>query len=458
MTVIGGTAALIGQQYGVLGVSPMDCCGTAQGCGPDTMNLNAADINFICTEDIANFGMNLWDLVFTIAHEDGHTFGLAHNNRNQDIMYWAESGGETAGGLTWGAGTTRSGEQNCSANNYQDDCIDLTKAIGGGCPGHETTPPTVTITSPANNATLPAGPVAVTVDASDASGVVKVEMYVDTALKSTLVASPWSFDLLGVSAGAHQLVAKATDLYGTVGTSAAVTVTVSAPQPQCTVDADCGPGKRCVTGTCVAAPQCVADADCGANQWCVNNKCVAPSCVADSDCPNGLTCVANTCQSSQPTGAVFGADCDLNTDCQSGMCVSGTQHYCTQTCNPASPCPTGYSCQSDVCIADGIPPGATGSPCTKNSDCRTGICVDGSGDGYCTEVCHTGGPACPNGGDCAVAGDGATYLCGPTPVVVTPSGNTSGGCAAAPVGPAPIAGAVALLGLLGLARRRRSGR
>ncbi|HEV2722291.1 MAG TPA: Ig-like domain-containing protein, partial [Thermoanaerobaculia bacterium] len=92
----------------------------------------------------------------------------------------------------------------------------------------DTTPPTTSITAPANGATV-SGTVSVTASASDNVGVSKVEFYLDGALKTTDTASPytWSWDTTASANGSHSLVTKAYDAAGNVGTSATVTVTVS---------------------------------------------------------------------------------------------------------------------------------------------------------------------------------------------------------------------------------------
>jgi len=97
-------------------------------------------------------------------------------------------------------------------------------------PTADTTPPVVTITSPANGATA-SGSLTVSVTATDAGGVASVTLYLDGALVGTDVLSPYTFVLntTPYTAGTHTLVAKATDVAGNVGTSAAVTFTVAAP-------------------------------------------------------------------------------------------------------------------------------------------------------------------------------------------------------------------------------------
>jgi len=93
----------------------------------------------------------------------------------------------------------------------------------------DTTPPTTSITAPANGATVSGTAVSVTASASDNVGVTKVEFYLDGALKSTDTTSPyaWTWDSTTAANGSHTLVSKAYDAAGNVGTSATITVTVS---------------------------------------------------------------------------------------------------------------------------------------------------------------------------------------------------------------------------------------
>ena len=92
---------------------------------------------------------------------------------------------------------------------------------------NDTKPPTVTITSPLNNATV-SRTKTVTAKASDNVGVKKVEFYVDGELQATDTASPWSFiwNTASQTNGAHTLSAWAYDASGNVGKSSTVSVTV----------------------------------------------------------------------------------------------------------------------------------------------------------------------------------------------------------------------------------------
>jgi len=105
----------------------------------------------------------------------------------------------------------------------------LANGTGGGG-GGDTTAPTVSITSPANGATV-VGTISINATASDNVGVTKVEFYVDGALKSTDTTSPYSYswDSSSVANGSHSLTAKAYDAALNVGTSSAINVTVNNP-------------------------------------------------------------------------------------------------------------------------------------------------------------------------------------------------------------------------------------
>src|SRR5713226_3357487 len=93
------------------------------------------------------------------------------------------------------------------------------------------TPPTVTITGPANNAVFiaPAN-ITVTATAGDADGnVAKVDFFDGATLVGTATAAPFGVTLANVAAGAHTLTAIATDNLGLSTTSAGVSIQVDGP-------------------------------------------------------------------------------------------------------------------------------------------------------------------------------------------------------------------------------------
>ena len=98
--------------------------------------------------------------------------------------------------------------------------------VKGGGGGNQS--PTVSISSPANNATFTAGAtVTITATAADADGsVAKVEFYNGATLLGTATATPYTYSWTNVAAGTYSLTAKATDNKGATTTSATVTIVV----------------------------------------------------------------------------------------------------------------------------------------------------------------------------------------------------------------------------------------
>ncbi len=90
--------------------------------------------------------------------------------------------------------------------------------------------PTVSITSPSNNAQFITGtPITITAAAADANGTVtKVEFFNGTTKLGEDLTAPYSFAWNNAPAGTHVLTAKATDNGNNIATSAAVTIVVSA--------------------------------------------------------------------------------------------------------------------------------------------------------------------------------------------------------------------------------------
>ena len=99
--------------------------------------------------------------------------------------------------------------------------------------------PTVSITSPAANATV-SGTVTISINAADNIGVKSARFFAGTAQIGLASAAPFSIEwnTTAVADGSAALTAQVTDAAGNVGTSAAVTVTVSnaaAPPPTVTL-------------------------------------------------------------------------------------------------------------------------------------------------------------------------------------------------------------------------------
>jgi predicted phage tail protein len=99
------------------------------------------------------------------------------------------------------------------------------------------TPPTIVIISPANNAQFSSGQsVTITASATDSDGTVaRVEFYDGSTLVGTRTASPYSISVSGLAAGSHSLAAKAVDNSGAITTSAAVNISLAAPNTPPTI-------------------------------------------------------------------------------------------------------------------------------------------------------------------------------------------------------------------------------
>src|SRR5262249_12155589 len=97
----------------------------------------------------------------------------------------------------------------------------------------DTTPPSVTLTSPTDGATV-SGVISIDASASDDVGVAGVEFFLDgTSLGAPDTTAPYSvsWNTAAASNGSHVLTARAYDTGGNAATSAAVTVTVANAAP-----------------------------------------------------------------------------------------------------------------------------------------------------------------------------------------------------------------------------------
>ena len=111
-------------------------------------------------------------------------------------------------------------------------------AVGGGSVPSDTTPPTVSLTVPASNATV-SNSVTLTANATDnsgGSGVASVTFSVDGSVVGSDSSTPYTFNWnsLSTANGTHTILAVAQDFSGNSATSAVVTVTLANPPPDTT--------------------------------------------------------------------------------------------------------------------------------------------------------------------------------------------------------------------------------
>src|SRR2546429_82973 len=143
--------------------------------------------------------------------------------------------------VSWNTTTTGNGSHTLTAVardllgvQYTSDPVTVTVANSAPPPPADTTPPTVSITSPANGETI-SGTVPVRASASDNVGVMGVQFFRDgTALGAEDTTAPYSvsWNTTTVSDGSHTLTAVARDAAGNRSpVSAPVTVTVANGPP-----------------------------------------------------------------------------------------------------------------------------------------------------------------------------------------------------------------------------------
>lgn len=157
----------------------------------------------------------------------------------------------------------------------------------------------------------------------------------------------------------------------------------------------------CVSGMCAPLP--------GTDQ----KYCRKP-CTSGSGCPQGQVCVfyedpaVGLCM---PEGKDHGQVCFSTVECTSQICWSpGGTPICLPPC-VAGTCPAGYSCTQEspfgpVCLeVSGTL--TTGATCAKDSQCLSGICLSGT----CRAPCNVLVPNCPQGQGCVSVTNGQQGAC-----------------------------------------------
>jgi GH35 family endo-1,4-beta-xylanase len=165
------------------------------------------------------------------------------NTRYQTLfpVYWNHP--NVAGITLWGyeeGKTWKANTQLIRSNGTDRPAMTWLKSFMAAQPntGCGNTPPTVSITSPINNASFTA-PASITINATaaDANGTVSnVQFYNGTTLLGSDATSPYSFTWTNVTSGTYSITARATDNAGAVTNSAAISVTVTAVNTPPTVN------------------------------------------------------------------------------------------------------------------------------------------------------------------------------------------------------------------------------
>ena len=166
----------------------------------------------------ANANSPVWTLVDTVTP-------TVAGGQTLSLLYQVPSGGA----LQAVRAVYRYGgfSQPCSDGDY-DDHDDLVFAVGAV----DTVPPTVTLTAPANGATV-SGTINLNATASDNLGVARVEFYVDGVKKGQDTLAPYSitFNTTTIANGSHNVKAKAFDGTGNSAWSNTNYITVNNINP-----------------------------------------------------------------------------------------------------------------------------------------------------------------------------------------------------------------------------------
>jgi len=194
---------------------------TLVGFGTTAEGLKDAMVKRLATNTVAD----LWPARFSVTGSGGGVGNVCHG----------DSGGPAfvlAGGVERLAGIASAGLVPCGQTGYEtrvDAFIAWLKTASGGDlwdgTPYDTEPPVVTITAPADGATL-AGRFQVQATAADNVGVTEVQVYLDSTPGEVVKAPPYQLEVTA-SEGQHVVTVAARDQAGNAG-HAQVTVTVKA--------------------------------------------------------------------------------------------------------------------------------------------------------------------------------------------------------------------------------------
>jgi len=189
---------------------------------------------------------------------------------------------------------------------------------------------------------------------------------------------------------------------------------------------------------------------CPEGEFCSGGRCIqgsssdtTPPPPPDGEVPDGPVVPTDGGSDARtdggPPSGTFGAACQGDRDCQSGICgtdgllgqaLLGQGALCTRSCCTSTDCPSGAACLSPgtggaYCVPGGRLPDRTfpasggaapGTLCTNNTECRSGLCADLGGlgntkrciDNCCLDRDCTGGSSCTVK---AVAGKFTGFVC-----------------------------------------------
>jgi hypothetical protein len=347
MVAFGGRNTIIPGLSGAAGVALLDCDGNL---------LNNVVYDFT-EEQPPDYG-GLPAIAITAAHETGHSYGLEHNINSDDVMYSVADPQTTIEKLfnarfaTGNYSNFNGGGEvgSCGRPDPLDNPALLTAVLGVNPTPGDTSPPSVDFPFPMLQQVPTQFPIRVT--AMDNDKVQRVEVYKNAELVAVLSSSPYQTNIEAADGESFYL-------------------TVEAIDPSA--------NHKTVTRAFLA-------------------EAVTPPLCPEDTCTGGRICKAGICRNP------IGTECTVAQQCEY-MCkkpAGGPDMICTNTCNGARPCPTGFACGSDsLCTpSSGPPPKLLGEACGAAEECESMRCSD-----TCVPAC-TGGTGCADGLSCIVVTGG----------------------------------------------------
>ncbi len=247
---------------------------------------------------------NIADICWTVSQETAHSWGLDHKFDNRDPMTYLGTGPAQKAFQNQAGSCGEYSARACSCaypgtgTGGMNSYALIAATFGSGTP--DTTPPTVSITAPANNGSVMPG-FQITANAMDDVGISKVEFKVDNAVVGTATSAPFKATApSNLAQGAHHVEVTAYDLSNNTAMAA---IDVSFGE-SCTTSGCSDPNQVCDNGVCVAGPgqqgglgsPCTDNAGCASGQCgddgAGNKYCVSPCDPAADACPSGFGCLA----------------------------------------------------------------------------------------------------------------------------------------------------------------------
>ncbi len=352
------------------------------------------------------------DLVKVLAHEVGHSIGLAHTHLSDALMYFANRPGKFSGLTRDDSDALCFSYPRIKCSN-DDECGGCRRCRNGEC--------VVSTIAPVRNLCKPCKA------PSDCGGTADICVRFREGNRCAQAC-----DRKGCCPEGY----RCSD-FGS-GQQMCIPETGACSDVACSDNNACGPGEVCSGGVC--RPQkvertpttcngCTSSNECGEGHGCFSfpqgiRRC-AMKCVADNFCPDGFVCRQGDggrycfpedwlCPCKVPRDCWTGETCN-NSLCRPRDCGYGC------VCSTKAVCPENHRCAStrtvDICVQlcnqnIRYPSGNPGQTCASDADCGTGTrCAELEGKKVCLKPCNKLEDCNNVGGRCYKFRNGHFCLC-----------------------------------------------